>query len=163
MAERTTGTVTFNVGEWTVEPAANRLFRTDREVRLEPKVMRVLTYLVERQGEVVSRHDLEANVWTGMIVTDDAVTNTVIKLRKALGDDARDPKYIETIAKTGYRLIAEISPAPYPPIRSPLPKQKPLAAQPSWSKIMVVGLLVLLGVVVFWLTATPPQPGSGAA
>jgi len=161
MGERTTGTVTFNVGEWTVEPAANRLFRTDQEVRLEPKVMRVLTYLVERQGEVVSRHDLEANVWTGMIVTDDAVTNTVIKLRKALGDDARDPKYIETIAKTGYRLIAGVSPAPPAPDQIPPSHQETAAAQPSWSKIMVVGLLVLLGVVVFWLTATPPQPGLG--
>ena len=161
MAESTTGAVTFNVGEWTVEPAANRLFRADREVRLEPKVMRVLTYLVERRGEVVSRHDLEANVWTGMIVTDDAVTNTVIKLRKALGDDARDPRYIETIAKTGYRLIAEVSPAPYSADQISPSQAETLAAQPSWSKILVVGLLVLLGVLVFWFTATPPQRGQG--
>ena len=161
MAESTTGAVTFNVGEWTVEPAANRLFRADREVRLEPKVMRVLTYLVERRGEVVSRHDLEANVWTGMIVTDDAVTNTVIKLRKALGDDARDPRYIETIAKTGYRLIADVSPAPYSADQISPSQAETLAAQPSWSKILVVGLLVLLGVLVFWFTATPPQRGQG--
>ena len=82
MPERSTVTTTFNVGDWTIEPAANRMFRAGQEVRFEPKVMRVLAYLVERHGEVVSRHDLEANVWTGMIVTDDAVTNTVIKLRK---------------------------------------------------------------------------------
>jgi TolB-like protein/DNA-binding winged helix-turn-helix (wHTH) protein/Tfp pilus assembly protein PilF len=123
--------------------------------------MRVLTYLVERRGEVVSRHDLEANVWTGMIVTDDAVTNTVIKLRKALGDDARDPRYIETIAKTGYRLIAEVSPAPFSADQISPSKAETLAAQPSWSKILVVGFLVLLGVLVFWFTATPPQPGQG--
>ena len=45
-----------------------------------------------------------------MIVTDDAVTNTVIKVRKALGDDARSPQFIETIAKSGYRLIADVAP-----------------------------------------------------
>ena len=109
MQEAHRTTTPFKVGDWTVDPAANRLFRGDREVRVEPKAMRVLTYLAERQGEVVSRHDLEAHVWTGMIVTDDAVTNTVIKLRRALGDKARDPAYIETIAKSGYRLIADIS------------------------------------------------------
>jgi TolB-like protein/Tfp pilus assembly protein PilF len=109
----------------------------------------------------VSRHDLEANVWTGMIVTDDAVTNTVIKLRKALGDDARDPNYIETIAKTGYRLIAEVSPAPLSADQISPARAETLAAQPSWSKILVVGLLVLLGVLVFWFTANPPRLGQG--
>jgi TolB-like protein/DNA-binding winged helix-turn-helix (wHTH) protein len=110
MSERSATAETFKVGDWSVEPAANRLFCVDREIRVEPKVMRVLAYLIERRGEVVSRHDLEANVWTGLVVTDDAVTNTVIKLRKALGDNARDPRYIETIAKSGYRLIAEVEP-----------------------------------------------------
>jgi len=163
MAERSAGAVTFIVGDWTVEPAANRLFRADREVRVEPKVMRVLTYLVERRGAVVSRHDLEANVWTGMIVTDDAVTNTVIKLRKALGDDARDPRYIETIAKTGYRLIAEVSPAPPAADQISPSRAETAAAQPSWSKVLFLGLLVLLGVLVFWLTAISPQPSQGQA
>mgnify|MGYP001816067213 CR=1 FL=1 len=96
MHEADRRTIPFKVGDWTVDPAANRLFRGDREVRVEPKAMRVLSYLAERRGEVVSRHDLEAPVWTGMVVTDDAVTNTVIKLRKALGDKPRDSTYIET-------------------------------------------------------------------
>jgi len=108
MSERSATALSFKVGDWTVEPATNRLFCVDREARLEPKVMRVLVYLMERHGEVVSRHDLEANVWSGMVVTDDAVTNTVIKLRKALGDSARNPRYIETIAKSGYRLFADV-------------------------------------------------------
>jgi len=163
MAEGSAEAGLFKVGDWTVEPAANRLFRPDKEVRVEPKVMRVLTYLVERRGEVVSRHDLEANVWTGMIVTDDAVTNTVIKLRKALGDNARDPQYIQTIAKTGYRLIGEISPVPRTADQISTAPAGTRPAQPSWSKILVVGILVLLGVLVFWLTATPPQPSQGRA
>lgn len=142
-------TAPFRVGEWTVDPAANRLLGADEEVRVEPKAMRVLAYLATRQGEVVTRHDLEANVWTGMIVTDDAVTNTVIKLRKALGDNARDPRYIETIAKSGYRLIAEISTPDAAAGSAP-------ARQPSWSKVLFMAVLVLAGILVFWMTATPP-------
>ncbi len=150
----------FKVGDWTVDPAANRLFRGVREVRVEPKAMRVLTYLAERQGEVVSRHDLEAHVWTGMVVTDDAVTNTVIKLRKALGDKARDPSYIETISKSGYRLIADISAVAGTgdPTASATQTTSGMAphGQPSWSKILLIGLLVLSGTLVFWFTASPP-------
>jgi TolB-like protein/DNA-binding winged helix-turn-helix (wHTH) protein len=144
MPERSTTATKFNVGDWTIEPAANRMFRAGREVRLEPKVMRVLTYLVERHGEVVSRHDLEANVWTGVIVTDDAVTNTVIKLRKALGDNARNPRYIETIAKTGYRLIASISIAEegVPGRVKRMPK-----ARSTGRPRTIIGLLVFLGAV----------------
>jgi len=93
--ERSATVVTFRVGDWSAEPAANRLFCVDREVRVEPKFMRVLVYLVERYDEVVSRHDLKATVWTGMVVTDDAVTNTNVKLRKDLGDNARVPAYID--------------------------------------------------------------------
>ena len=104
----------FRLGEWVVDTAAREIRRGDAVERLEPKVMRVLEFLAARGGRVVSRYDLESNVWAGMIVTDDAVTNTVIKLRRALGDKARDPRYIETIAKTGYRLLAPVEPLPGP-------------------------------------------------
>ncbi|HOP17326.1 MAG: winged helix-turn-helix domain-containing protein [Gammaproteobacteria bacterium] len=104
--------VQFRLGDWVVDVATRDIRRAGTVVRLEPKVMRVLEFLVGRRGQVVSRYDLESHVWSGMVVTDDAVTNTVIKLRKALGDKARDPRYIETIAKTGYRLIADVEPLP---------------------------------------------------
>jgi TolB-like protein/DNA-binding winged helix-turn-helix (wHTH) protein/Tfp pilus assembly protein PilF len=108
--EGPTGVRPFRLGAWVVDPAANRIRQAEVEVRLEPKVMRVLMLLAERHGEVVSRRDVEARVWPQMLVTDDSVTNSLIKLRKALGDDARNPVYIETIAKSGYRLIAEVVP-----------------------------------------------------
>jgi len=157
MAENGTVDGMFRVGDWTVEPAANRLFCKDKEVRVEPKAMRVLTYLVERRGEVVSRQDLEAAVWTGMIVTDDAVTNTVIKLRRALGDNARDPRYIETIAKSGYRLIAETSAAE---VTAQGVSAKPHAGTASrlerlWRKTLFAGLGLLLGGSILWWLAVP--------
>jgi TolB-like protein/DNA-binding winged helix-turn-helix (wHTH) protein len=98
----------FFIADWRVEPEALRIFRANQEVRLEPRVMQVLVYLAGRPGEVVSREDLEANVWTGRVVGYDAVSNTVIKLRKAFGDSSRNPQIIETIPKTGYRLIARV-------------------------------------------------------
>ena len=73
--------------------------------------MQVLVYLVAHRGRVVSRRDLEAHLWPGMVVTEDAVTNAIAKLRRALGDDARHPRVIETVPKVGYRLIAEVDPA----------------------------------------------------
>ena len=93
-----------------MDPARHYLSRDGEEVRLEPKVMRVLVFFAAHPQQVVRRGELEAAVWPGMVVTDDAVTNTVIKLRRALGDDARNPRYIETIAKSGYRLIADVGP-----------------------------------------------------
>jgi len=162
MPERSISTATFNVGDWTIEPAANRMFRAGREVRLEPKVMRVLTYLVERHGEVVSRRDLEANIWTGMIVTDDSVTNTINKLRRALGDDARHPRYIETISKSGYRLIAESG---FPETHTEREVVKPAPGpggrlQRLWFKTLIAGLGVFLGGSILWWatvqTSAPP-------
>jgi TolB-like protein/Tfp pilus assembly protein PilF len=141
------------------------MFRAGQEVRLEPKVMRVLAYLVERHGEVVSRHDLEANVWTGVIVTDDAVTNTIIKLRKALGDDARKPRYIETIAKAGYRLIAETG---FPEKKAEPALIKPASnlvgwSQRLWFKTLIAGLGVLLGASILWWATVPTNAPPPAA
>jgi DNA-binding winged helix-turn-helix (wHTH) protein/TolB-like protein len=112
------------LGDWDVDAQLNLLRRGAQEVRLEPKVMEVLVFLIGRAGEVVSRDVLLTTVWQGVVVGDDALTQVVIKLRKALGDDARAPIYIETVAKRGYRLVA--------PILTPSPTPNPVAdAQPS--------------------------------
>ena len=99
----------FKVGDWTVNPSSGLLIRSGTEVKLEPKVMEVLVYLAENQGQVVSREALEAKAWAGMIVGYDAVSGSIIKLRKALGDDSRNPRYIKTVSKKGYQLIAPVS------------------------------------------------------
>jgi len=96
------------VGDWRVSPPEDVLARGEETVRLEPKAMEVLVYLASRPDEVVSRVDLERDVWHGAVVGYDAVTSTVIKLRKALGDNAKNPRYIKTIPKRGYQLIAQV-------------------------------------------------------
>jgi TolB-like protein/DNA-binding winged helix-turn-helix (wHTH) protein len=99
----------MRVGGWSVDPGLNQIRRGDEVTRLEPKVMEVLAFLGAHPGEVVSREALLEALWPGMIVGDDSLTQCVIKLRKALGDDPRKPAYIQTIPKRGYRLLAPVS------------------------------------------------------
>lgn len=96
----------FLIDDWRVSPPEGLLTRGGELVRLEPKAMEVLVYLASRPGEVITREELERDVWHGALVGYDAVTNTVIKLRKALQDSARHPRFIATIPKMGYQLIA---------------------------------------------------------
>lgn len=98
----------FFVGGWEVNPQAGIISDGRKTARLEPRAMEVLVYLASKPDTVVSREELEREVWRGALVGYDAVTSTVIKLRKALGDSARQPAFIATVPKRGYRLIAEV-------------------------------------------------------
>jgi len=97
----------FLLEDWEVDPAGLRVSRGGESTKLEPRTMAVLVYLAEHAGETVTREQLEAELWTGMVVGYDAVSSAIAKLRKALADDER--KLIETLPKTGYRLTATVS------------------------------------------------------
>jgi adenylate cyclase len=99
----------YRVGEWVIDPRSGLASRLDEKIHLEPKAVELLSYLVSRPGEVVSRSELLDVVWPGVIVNDDAITNTVAKLRRSLHDDPKSPKLIETIPKRGYRIVASIN------------------------------------------------------
>ncbi len=101
----------FVIAGWRVDPATLRISQADKIEKLEPKVMAVLEYLATRQGKAVSRQELEEEIWSGTVVGYDAISNAIIKLRKAFGDSAQNDAIIETIPKTGYRLIAAVTPA----------------------------------------------------
>ena len=90
-------------------PATGQVIRGDTENRLEPKAMAVLVYLANRAGQTVTRNELEDSVWQGTVVTYEALSVTINKIRGALGDDSRKPQFIETLAKRGYRLIAPVA------------------------------------------------------
>jgi adenylate cyclase len=102
------GRARLQVGEWWVDPTTNELGRAGETVRIEPKAMEVLMVLAGRPGGAVGRDELLSAVWPGVVVGDEALTQSIIKLRKALGDNPRSPSYIETISKRGYRLIAPV-------------------------------------------------------
>ncbi len=98
----------LHVGVWRVDPQANGIAQDGEEVRLEPKVMEVLMCLVDRAGEVVTKKQFMARVWGDTVVTNDVLSRCISELRKVLGDDARNPSYVETIRKRGYRLVAPV-------------------------------------------------------
>ena len=100
----------FQLADWCVQPAVNRLQRGNEAVQIEPKMMDVLVYLAGRQGDVVRKRDIIDNVWKTKYVSESVISRAIAGLRKALGDRAQSPQYIATIPKRGYRLIAEVGP-----------------------------------------------------
>lgn len=101
----------MRIGEWTVDVELRRLRKGGQIHRVSPKAMAVLVRLADRPGEVVSREDLLATVWNGTLPTDDVLTHAITELRRIFGDHRAAPRYIETIPKTGYRLIAPLDDA----------------------------------------------------
>src|SRR6185369_7618642 len=81
--------------------------RDGRPVALEPKAFDLLVLLIERRGDVVSKQEILDRIWPDTAVTDNALTRVVAQLRKALGDDFRDARFIETVPTRGYRWLAE--------------------------------------------------------
>lgn len=105
--------VSFRLGEWLVEPSLNRLTSGERVAHLEPRAMDLLVYLAERAGKVVGREELLDAVWQRQFVADATLSHAVAKLRRALGDDPQGARFVETIPKRGYRLVATVeTPAP---------------------------------------------------
>ena len=100
----------FRLGEWLVAPNLNSLSCGARTVRLEPKAMQVLVCLADgaRAGAVVPKEMLIGTVWADTFVTDDVLVRCISELRKAFADDPKNPRYIQTISKGGYRLIAPV-------------------------------------------------------
>ena len=143
----------FRMNAWTVEPARNEL-RSARghAVRIEPKVMEVLAYLAARPGEVVPREELLQALWSGLAVGDESLSQTIIKLRKALGDSARHPRYIETVPKRGYRLLAQ--PRVADEAQRTERRRSPWTAWAAFA-LLAVGAASLVG------PSQPPPPAGG--
>ena len=113
-------------GPFVFDPASGELWRDGIPVRLQPQPGRVLAILVERAGTLVSRDELQQQIWSdGTSVDFERGLNFCIaQLRSALGDSADAPRYIETAPKRGYRFVAPVTPleqAPLPAVNAPLP------------------------------------------
>ncbi len=100
----------FRLGVWTVKPQDGSLRSPDSSIRLEPLLMDLLLCLCSRPRQVISKQEVLERVWGGRLVSDESVKGSFYQLRKALGDNSRAPRFIETIPKRGYRLLAEPAP-----------------------------------------------------
>ncbi|KKN69941.1 hypothetical protein LCGC14_0435560, partial [marine sediment metagenome] len=98
----------FYLGDWQVNPQSNTLQRAEKTKQLEPKAMDVLVHLCLQKGEIVTSDELLDQCWKNVEIGDNPLHKIITQLRKALGDKASEPTYIETIRKRGYRVIAKL-------------------------------------------------------
>lgn len=98
----------FRFGPFTVDSGSYRLVREGRPLQVSPKIIDLLLYLVARPSVLVSKEELFKALWPDVAVTDNALTQAVSELRQALGDDPAKPTYVQTVARRGYRFIADV-------------------------------------------------------
>ena len=96
-------------GEFRLDAASGRLSRGGEAVALAPKAFALLQALAGQAGRLVSKQDLLSQVWPGVFVSDAVLKGTIRELRKALGDDSHEPRYIETAHRRGYRFVAPVA------------------------------------------------------
>lgn len=140
----------FVLANWEVRPRHGTVMRRDQSpselVRVEPRVMAVLTCLARHIGEVVTRDEFSAEVWGGRVVSDEALSRCISVLRQIFGDDSREPRFIRTIARIGYTLV---------PTPAPLTACDQMAADGSMPQADPVP-----GATAQNVAAMPPPPGS---
>jgi DNA-binding winged helix-turn-helix (wHTH) protein/TolB-like protein/tetratricopeptide (TPR) repeat protein len=122
------------LGDWRANPSRDVLSHNGEDVKIEPKAMEVLMFLARHPGLVVPQREIEAAVWRDVVVTPQSLYQSVAQLRRVLGDDARQPRYIETVPRRGYRLVAPVEwiatessarPVTASPLVEPFPDETP--------------------------------------
>ena len=121
----------LSFGRYRFEPATARLWADQREIKLTRKAASVLGLLVGRAGQPVTKQELFAAVWSNTVVSDDALTTCIQELRKALGDDAKQPRYIETRHRYGYCFVAELTRDTLAPAANAAEPAAPTSDQPA--------------------------------
>lgn len=139
----------FRVGAWSVDPRSGRIARDGESLRVDDRSMRLLVCLAEHAGRTVTIDQLLDEVWAGAVVSQDSVYQAVTSLRRLLGDDRREPTYIATVPRQGYRLVASVTPdsgtATAARTAAP-PSRRRLALFAGCAAVVVVALgLVVLG------------------
>jgi Tol biopolymer transport system component/DNA-binding winged helix-turn-helix (wHTH) protein len=174
----------YRFGPFQVNCVSGELWKNGNRVKLQEQPFRLLVVLLENAGEVVTRDDLRHRIWRDdtFVDFDSSLRVAVGKLREALGDDAENPRYVETIPKRGYRFLA---PEIYPEVAhgigelgaSPLsaetaapddPRNRTLFVRPSnWSRRWMLAsallLIVVAGIAIAFRTFRQQRPQEGAA
>jgi DNA-binding winged helix-turn-helix (wHTH) protein/tetratricopeptide (TPR) repeat protein len=128
----------LSFGDFTLDPGDERLLGPQGPVRLGNKAFRVLLELARQEGRLLTKDALFSSVWDGTIVSESALTSVIKELRRALGDESKTPRYIESIYGRGYRLLPEVTrggrtapaAAPEAARMAPAPARGPLGRPP---------------------------------
>lgn len=111
----------FRLGDWLVEPSLNRLSRGAVVEHVRPRLMELLVFLARHAGQAVTKDQILEQVWEQRFVAESVLTRSVADLRQLLGDRTGHPRFIETIPKRGYRLLAAVARAELSPPTPPKP------------------------------------------
>ena len=154
-------------GSFEVDIVSGELRRQGLKIRLQDQPFRLLVLLLERAGDVVTREEVREKLWPAETYVDfDHSLNTAVrKLREALGDSAEAPRYVETLARRGYRFIAPVAPRPTAqPAHSAdaavasLPPSPARARRPSARRLLVLAIVareLRAALVAYWVVARP--------
>ncbi len=145
---------TLRFGLFEVDLKAGELRRNGSRVRLQDQPLQILLTLLERPGEVVTREELRGRLWPDDTFVDfeRSINTAVRRLRDALGDSAENPRFVETVARRGYRFLAPVTGVVEISPRGGIPKHRDHPAL-RWWILGVVAFALLLGVVVGWHAA----------
>ena len=141
----------FRLGPWTVRPDRDQLIKGKAIEHLEPMVMDVLVVLASADGQVVSKDQLVDAIWGSRLTADETIVAKIAILRNKLGDDSRNPKYIETLSKRGYRLLMPVD------VQSDAapPRRNALSTRPLYLGIAAALIAAVVAAVAFWPRANP--------
>lgn len=127
-----------------LDPAESRLSRDGRLVEAQPKVLEALGYFLERPGRLISKEELVAALWPGVHVGDESLTQLVRKLRVALDDDSKTPRFVQTVLKRGYRFVAAVEAVSPDRPRPPAPRR--LVSAPAGRRLAAILAIAAAGV-----------------
>lgn len=156
----------FHFGPFRLDPHDRRLWQGPQAMELNARYLDVLILLVEARGGLVTKERFMEEVWRGVPVTDQALTQAIRTLRRALGDDAANPRYVETVPKYGYRFVAALEGAPSAAMAAPAPAVprhdfiRTVLAGTAGAAIAGAGIGLLYG---FLAAAMLPASGGGRA
>ena len=144
-------------GTFQLDLKARELHKAGVRVKLQDQPLRVLTILVENAGQVVTREELQQKIWAAdvYVTFDQGLNNAVKKVRDALGDSAESPRFVETVAKHGYRFVAPVISEPSSEV--PSQSRSPIFWNTALISTAVALLLAMLG---YWAWHRPPSQNS---
>jgi len=173
----------FAIEDWIVEPEFNQLSQGDIRRRIEPKVMSVLLQLAAQPQRLVSKDDILRAVWPDTFVGEDALTRCISVLRHTLSDNPHNPRFIKTVSKSGYCLLAVVRPVDPPlaevhRIDPPMPTRntEPVSPRSTESTVapphiavakrrpgftaaaLVLSLALASGIAIWAVHASRPRP-----
>ena len=154
----------FRLGDVDVHPASGELRGRRGVERIRPLLMDLLLRLAAEPGQVVRRETLLQDVWPRRMVNDEVLSRAVAELRTALGDDARDARYVETLPKIGYRLVAEVTPLAAPDDPPPAASNPPpsTSRRLPWRVLSLAAVALGVTALAAWLSMRPGPPSLSA-